>query len=135
LIACSLDAATLKEVLQAVLQNNTNIKAMNYDISAKKETLKSVSNTLNPTINIGANYNRLDLDVRSSQVGATTVGYMKFSADIYDGGKNSSIKRQKDFQFKSAKLNTNESTKEILLQAVTLFYQIRTVDENSFCPI
>jgi len=125
-----LNATTLKDIMQITLNNNTNIKAMNYNIASKKEILKSVKNTLSPTVNIGAYYNRLDLDVRSSQIGATTTGYLKFVVDLYDGGKNSSIKRQKGFELESAKLSTKISKKEILLQVATLFFQIKTVDAN-----
>jgi len=128
----SLNATSLKEIMQITLKNNLNIKAMDFDIASKKETLKSVSNTLNPTLNIGASYNRLDLNVRSTQIGATTMGYVKFGADLYDGGKNNSIKRQKSFELKSSKLNTKEATRGILLQVVTIFFQIKTIDENLF---
>ena len=126
----SLNATSLKEIMQITLKNNLNIKAMDFDIASKKETLKSVANTLNPTINLGANYNKLDLDTRSSQVGATLSGYLKFGVDLYDGGKNDSIKRQKGFEVESAKLGKKASTKEILLQVVQLFYGIKMVDEN-----
>ncbi len=130
LLPLTLNASTLKEIMQMTLKNNVNIKSMNYDINSKNETLKSVSNTLNPTINIGANYTKLDFDVRSSQVGATTMGYIKFGVDLYDGGKNSSIKKQKAHELQSTELSTDASTKEILLQVVTLFYQIKTIEEN-----
>ena len=130
LLPLVLNASTLKEIMQTTLKNNVNIKSMNYDIDSKNETLKSVSNTLNPTINIGANYTKLDFDVRSSQVGATTMGYIKFGVDLYDGGKNSSIKKQKAHELQSTRLSTDASTKEILLQVVTLFYQIKTIEEN-----
>ncbi len=130
LLPFSLNATTLEEIMQITLKNNANIKAMDYDVASKKETLKSVSNTMNPTINLGANYSRLDLDTRSSQVGATSTGYLKFGVDLYDGGKNSSIKKQKSFELQSTKFGKETSIKEILLQVVQLFYGIKTVDEN-----
>ena len=130
LLPFSLNATTLKEIMQITLKNNANIKAMDFDVASKKETLKSVSNTMNPTVNIGANYNRLDLDVRSSQIGATSTGYLKFGVDLYDGGKNSSIKRQKSFELESIRLSTKTSKKEILLQVATLFFQIKTINAN-----
>ena len=130
LLPFSLNATTLEEIMQITLKNNANIKAMDYDVASKKETLKSVSNTMNPTINLGANYSKLDLDTRSSQVGATSTGYLKFGVDLYDGGKNSSIKRQKSFELQSTKFGKETSIKEILLQVVQLFYGIKTVDEN-----
>ena len=130
LLPFSLNATTLKEIMQTTLKNNANIKAMDFDVASKKETLKSVSNTMNPTVNIGANYNRLDLDVRSSQIGTTSMGYLKFGVDLYDGGKNSSIKRQKSFELESIKLSTKASKKEILLQVATLFFQIKTINAN-----
>ena len=130
LLPFSLNATTLKEIMQITLKNNANIKAMDFDVASKNETLKSVSNTMNPTVNIGANYNRLDLDVRSSQIGATSTGYLKFGVDLYDGGKNSSIKRQKSFELESIRLSTKASKKEILLQVATLFFQIKTINAN-----
>jgi len=130
LLPLALNATTLKDVLQMTQKNNGNIKAMNYDIQSKKEILNSVSNVYNPTINIGVNYNKLDLDTRSTQVGTTTTGYAKLGIELYDGGKNSSIKRQKSFELKSTELGVNFDTKEILLQAVTLFYQIKTIEDN-----
>ena len=130
ILPLALSAATLKDVLQMALKNNANIKAMNYDIKSKEQTLKSVSNVYNPTVNIGANYSRLDLDTRLTQVGVTSVGYLKLGVDLYDGGKNSSIKRQKNYELKATKLGANATTKEILLQTVTLFYQIKTIEEN-----
>jgi len=130
LLSLTLNASTLKEIVQMTLKNNINIKSMNYDIDSKNETLKSVSNTFNPTINIGINYSKLDLDIRSSQVGTTTMGYIKFGVDLYDGGKNSSIKKQKKYELESTKLSKDVSTKEILLQVVTFFYQIKTIEEN-----
>ncbi len=126
----SLNATSLKEAMQSTLKNNANIKAMDYDIASKKETLKSVANTLNPTINLGASYNKLDLDTRSTQIGATSMGYLKFGIDLYDGGKNDSIKRQKSFEVESAKLGKKASEKEMLLQVVQMFYGIKTVDAN-----
>ena len=85
-------------------------------------------NIYNPTVNIGANYNKTDLDIHSNGVGATSTGYTKFSIKLYNGGKNSSIKRQKSFELKSAKFENDTTTKEILLQAVMLFYQIKTTE-------
>ncbi|MCF6172383.1 MAG: TolC family protein [Campylobacteraceae bacterium] len=125
-----LNATTLKNIMQMTLKNNANIKAMNYDIASKKESLKSVKNTLNPTVNLGASYNKLDIDVRSSQIGATAIGYLKFGIDLYDGGKNRSLKRQKGFELESVKLSTKSSKKEILLQVATLFFQIKTTESS-----
>jgi len=130
LLPLALNATTLKDVLQMTLKNNANIKAMDYEIKSKNQTLKSVSNIYNPTVNIGANYNKTDLDIRSTGVGTTSTGYAKFGIELYNGGKNSSIKRQKSFELKSTKLENDATTKEILLQAVTLFYQIKTAEDN-----
>jgi len=60
---------------------------MNYEIQSKKQTLKSMSNIYNPTVNIGANYNKTDLDIRSTGIGATSMGYVKFGIKLYNEGK------------------------------------------------
>jgi len=129
-ISLSLQAITLKELIQSTLQNNQNIKANQFEIKAKQKTYESVKNIYNPNLIAGASFTRLNLDRRNTQVGSTSVGFIKFSMDLYDGGKNKATKQQKMYEYKSAKFNNITNTKELLLQVVNLFFNAKTTIEN-----
>ena len=122
-LSITLEATSLKELINITLKNSTNIKAMEYLTKSKEESFKSVSNVYTPTVNIGASYSKLDIDVPTSKVGATGVGFAKFEMSLYDGGKNEAIKRQKRYEFDSAKFDKNAYIKELLLQVTTLFFR------------
>ena len=130
LLSVSLYATSLKELIDITLKNSSNIKAMEYLTKSKEENFKSVSNIYSPTINIGASYSKLDIDVPTSKVGATAVGFAKFEMSLYDGGKNASIKRQKRYEFDSAKFDKSAYIKELLLQVTTLFFQIKNIEAS-----
>jgi len=129
-ISLSLQAITLKELIQSTIQNNQNIKANQFEIKAKQKTYESVKNIYNPNLIAGASFTRLNLDRRNTQVGSTSVGFIKFSMDLYDGGKNKATKQQKMYEYKSAKFNNITNTKELLLQVVNLFFNAKTTIEN-----
>ena len=130
LLSLNLSATSLKSILYMTLQNNDNIKAINYEIESKKQTLKSVSNIFMPTLKVGANYSKINGDLPANAIGSTTLGFLKFNAVLYNGGKNVAIKKIKHYQLNSARLNANYTKKDILLQDITLFYQIKTIEES-----
>jgi len=124
------NATTLKEVINNTLQNNQNIQAMKLSNDSKKEDYNSVKNTFAPTLSIGANVIRLDGDTRAVQVGTTSSIYAMASVNLYNGGKNDAIKKQKSYELESSKLNTTTNIKQTLLNVVTLFFQAKTINEN-----
>jgi len=131
LIASSaLHAQSLKQIIDISLQNNNNIKSMQFLNQSKQKSYDSVSNVYNPSVTLGANYTKLDMDIRSVQVGDTTVGFVKVGISLYDGGKNKAIKNQKLYEYKSSQFDLQRSQKELVLQVVTLFYQIKSIQEN-----
>ncbi len=127
LLSTIINATTLKEIVQSTLNNNDNIKTSILENQAKQKIFNSVENIYNPRATIGANYSRLDLDKRVTQVGSTTNGYLKIDINLYDGGKNQATKNQKNYEYKSSLLNTITTKKENILQVVTLFFQIKTI--------
>jgi len=124
------NATTLKEIIQSTLKNNNNIKALEIETKSKQKNFTSVENIYNPTATIGVNYSRLDLDTRSVQIGSTTNGFLKIGINLYDGGRNRSIKNQKKYEYKTSLLNMATNKKETILQIVTLFYQAKTIIDN-----
>lgn len=130
LIPFSINAMDLKTMLKLTLHNNLNIKSQNYNISSKAQDYISISNTLKPSLDIGTNYSKLNLDVADAQVGATAVGFVKFSLDLYDGGKSNSIKKEKQLRVKLAKLSKTDTKKETLLQVITLYFNLLTIEDE-----
>jgi len=126
----SLNATSLKSIINSTLQNNENLKVLQSQDLSKKEIYNGVSNTYKPTLNIGANMLRLDQDTREVQVGTTSTAFIKLGINLYDGGKSSSIKKQKSYEYQISKLNTTTTTKQLLLQSVTLFFNAKTIMEN-----
>ncbi len=126
----NLNAIGLKEVLNSTIQNNLNIKSQDYNIASKNEEYKSVSNSFNPSLNIGTQYSKLDMDMRNTQIGSTAVAFAKFSVDLYDGGKNDALKKQKMYESKIANLTKQETINQTLLQVVTLYFNTKTIEAN-----
>ena len=130
ILGTALNATTLKELLTSTLKNNKNLKSIKSLDLSKQKTYQSVSNTFNPMLNIGANYLQLDGDIRNAQVGKTSIGFAKFTMNLYDGGKGIALKKQKEYEYKSVKLESSTTIKETLLSVVTLFFQTKTIQEN-----
>ena len=130
LLSVSLNATNLKEVINSTIQNNENLRSLKLKDQSLDKTYNSVKNKYNPNIILGGSIQRLDGDIRSVQVGQTAIGFAKFSVDLYNGGKNDAIKREKEYQYKSALQDTLTTTKETILQVVTLYFQAKTVIEN-----
>ena len=130
LLISTLDASSLKEIIQSTINNNQNIKASVIDSQAKEKTYNSTENIYNPVLSAGANYTRLDIDTRNIQVKDTLTGSLKFGIDIYDGGKSSATKRQKSYEYEASKLDSITTKKETILQVVTLFFQTKTIIDS-----
>jgi len=124
------NATTLKDVIEGTLNNNINLKSLEIQNRSLEKGYKSVENSFNPNINVGVNYLRLDGDTRAVQIGSTTTAFAKFSVNLYDGGKNSAIRDQKKYEYESSKLGLDSTKKETVLEAVTLYFQTKTVQEN-----
>ena len=129
-VVVSLEAVTLKELINNTLQNNNNLKANNYTQKAKKKSFESLKNIYAPKILVGASYNRLDLDVRNSQVINTSSAFAKFSVNIYDGGKNKSLKKASLYQYNAQKFQNITDTKQTILSLITLYFNLKTIQEN-----
>ena len=123
-------AITLKQLINNTLENNENLKANQYQETSKQKIFESNKNVYNPNLIIGANYNRLDFDTRNTQVGITTTGFVKFSMNLYNGGKNRALKNQKKYEYQAQKFQNITSTKQTILNIVTLYFNLKTINEN-----
>ena len=129
-LVATLNATSLKEVINMTLENNDNLKSIQTINLSKKKAYDGVDNIYNPTVNIGANILRVDGDKRAVQIGTTSTGFVKFGLELYNGGKSSAIKKQKEYEYKSAQLSSVVTKKETILQTVNLFFQIQTTKDN-----
>ncbi|SFV75375.1 Probable outer membrane component of multidrug efflux pump [hydrothermal vent metagenome] len=132
LIVSYANAASLKDILNSVAKNNELLQSSTLMTQSKNKDLESVSNIYAPNIMVGDGFSRLDGDVSNKQVGTTNVAYIKAGITLYDGGKNKAIKKQKLYQYKSNFYQKEESTKELLLQTVTLFFQAKSIEAKLF---
>jgi len=123
-------ATTLKEMIDATLQKNENLKALHIETDAKQKNYESVSNSFKPSVVVGAKYTRLDLDTRAVQVGSTGVGFAKFELNLYDGGKGEALKEEKYNEFYASKFSSKATTKDTLFELISLYFQARTIIEN-----
>lgn len=126
----SLNATTLNEIIDSTLNNNQNIKSLKLQNSSLEQTKQAYTNSYYPTLNLGANYLKLDGDMRDTQIGQTTTAFAKFSIDLYNGGKNEALKKQKEYEYKSAKNQTKQEIRKTMLQVVTLYFNAKTIDDN-----
>jgi outer membrane protein TolC len=130
LIASMSYATSLKDVIDNTLQNNQNLKAENYQVKASKSSYESQKNIFHPTLSIGANFLKLDRDLRATQIGKTTTGYAKLGLNLYDGGKSIATKKQKEYEYKSSQQSAIDTQKSTILQVITLYFNTKTILDN-----
>ncbi|SFV53465.1 Probable outer membrane component of multidrug efflux pump [hydrothermal vent metagenome] len=130
MVLSSIDAATLKEIIESTLKNNQNIKASMIDSRAKEKIYNSRENIYNPTLNAAISDTQLNIDTREIEVKNRLVGSLKLGVDLYDGGKSSATKRQKSYEYQASKLDAITTKKETILQVVTLFFQTKTAIDS-----
>jgi outer membrane protein TolC len=116
----------LKSLLDFAKQNNNLVNASKIAVHAKEKELKSAKNNYYPTLDTSAFYKRDD-DARPFQPGTTYGASAKIGFDIYDGGKKSYTKKQKENEHKSASFSYKNTKKSILLSIVENFYNLKTL--------
>lgn len=131
IVLCSiLEATSLKEIVNATLKNNDTITLAKLQKDLAHQEYRGVGNTFNPIVSLGANYTKLDADVRETQVGTTTTAFAKMSINLYDGGKLQATKGIKKYVKEALAFSVDSKSKNILLQVVTLYFQTKNmIDE------
>jgi len=122
-------ADSLQELLNIASTNNNLVKSKTLIQKAKQSELDATKRSNQPIIDIGGNYQRLDQ--RSPMVpGDIYNGYAKISYNIYDGGKKSSLIKQKTDELHSSKFDTDAFRKSLNLQIVQDFFTIKNIDSS-----
>jgi len=121
------------ESLQSLIEyangkNQLIVSSKLLQISKSKE-LEAQKSAYYPTIDVGLLYQRLD-DRSPFMPGDIYSGYAKVGFDIYDGGRKSSLVEQKNHELKSSKYETLAMKKNLSLQIVQDFYNIKNLEAS-----
>lgn len=122
-------AQNLKQLIEYADNNNSLVLSKQLEEKSKEQEIESVSSSYYPTLDVGGFYQ--NLDERTYGVpGETFSAYGKVSFDIYDGGRRSSLKNQKDSEYKASRLNTKAFKKSLSLQLVNSFYNVKNIEAS-----
>jgi outer membrane protein TolC len=120
---------SLQGLLDYANANNNLIISKNLTQKAKQKEVDSSKSASSATVDIGGYYQRLD-DRSNMMPGDIYSGYAKVSYDIYDGGKKSSITKQKQDELKASVFETTAFKKSLSLQIVQDFFNIKNIDSS-----
>ncbi|MBA1433466.1 MAG: TolC family protein [Epsilonproteobacteria bacterium] len=116
----------LKSLLELAQQNNNLLKSSQISVSSKEKELDSAQNNYYPTLDANAFYKRDD-DPTPFFPGTTYGAAAKLSFDIYDGGKKSYTKKQKNEEVSAAKFSHEANTKSMFLNITKAFYNLKSL--------
>lgn len=114
----------LKTILDFANKNNTLIQATKLNEDAKAQDIKTKTNALFPTIDIGGSYQKVK-ELSVVQPGDIYTVYAKFGYDIYDGGKKSSLINSAKNEYEASKFTTNATKQNLNLNIIQDFYLIK----------
>jgi len=120
-------AQSLKSLLDYSMANNNLVVSKTLSEKAKTKELESQKSAYYPTVDAGMFYR--NMHERSLGLpGSTYSGYGKISLDLYDGGRKSSLVKQKQEELKSSSFETEALKKSLALNIVQDFYTIKNLN-------
>lgn len=120
---------SLIELINYAHVNNNVIISKNLKEKSKKYEVESSQSLNKPTFDIGGFYQNLNKK-SPSMPGDIYNGYAKISYDIYDGGKKSFDIKSKDNELKSTIYENIAYKKNLSLQIVQDFFNIKNIDAS-----
>ncbi|QOP43431.1 TolC family protein [Sulfurimonas sediminis] len=119
----------LKSLLEFAKENNNLVNASKIAVHAKAKEVQSATSNYFPTVDVSAFYKRDDKP--SPFFPGTTYGARaKIGFDIYDGGKKSYTKKQKENEKKSASFSYKDTKKSILLGITEDYYNLKSLQAS-----
>jgi len=119
----------LKSLLEFSKENNNLVNASKIAVHAKEKEVQSATSNYFPTLDASAFYKRDD-EANPFQPGTTYGAGAKLGFDIYDGGKKSYTKKQKENEKKSASYTYNDTKKSILLAVTQDYYNLKSLQAS-----
>jgi len=107
-------------------KNNNLVNASKISVHAKEKEVQSATSNYYPTLDVSAFYKRDDA-ASPFQPGTTYGANAKLGFDIYDGGKKSYTKKQKENEKKSASYTYKDTKKSILLSITRDYYNLKSL--------
>ena len=129
IIPLFLFADDLKSLLYFAKKSNNLVNASKIVLQAKDKELQSATSNYFPTLDVSAFYKRDD-DPSPFLPGTTYGARAKIGFDIYDGGKKSYIKKQKESEKKAAFFSYEDTKKSILLSIIEDYYNLKSLQAS-----
>ncbi|MCK5293244.1 MAG: TolC family protein [Arcobacteraceae bacterium] len=123
----------LSELLSFAKENNNLVASKDFIQKARSVELEATKSLNKPTLDMGGYYQSLN-GRTPMMAGDIYSGYAKISYDIYDGGKKSSLIKQKNDELLSSAFDTTAFKKSLSLQIVQEFFIIKNFD-SSICSL
>jgi outer membrane protein TolC len=116
----------LHSLLELAKENNNLLKASKITVSSKEKELLSAKDSYYPTLDASAFYKRDD-DPTPFYPGTIYGAAAKVGFDLYDGGKKSYTKKQKEAELRAANFSYKDDAKSMLLSITEDFYNLKSL--------
>lgn len=117
----------LKGLLDFAGKNSDLVKSKLYTQDAKQKGVESQKGAYYPTVDVGAYYQRLDAK-SPFMPGTTSSVYAKAGVNIYDGGINTALIKQKESEERASGFDTQATKKNLSLGIVQDYYSIKDLE-------
>ncbi len=114
----------LKDLIEHANKHNKNIDARVLQSKAKLEEINAQKSAYWPTVDIGANYTKINPNSLVSP-GQTTTGYVSVGVDLYDGGRKGALTRAREFEYKASLFEKQAFQKSVTLDIVNRFFTVK----------
>ena len=129
IVPIAIYANSLQDLLSFANINNNLIVSKSLTQKSKQLEVDATKSLNQATLDVGGYYQRLD-ERTPMMAGDIYSGYAKISYDIYDGGKKSSLTKQKINELKYTNFDTSAFKKSLNLQIVQEFFTIKNIDST-----
>jgi len=121
LIAISINAANLKDIISSTQKENGYIKAKEYEFIAKQKDINSIKKNYLPTADIFANFTYNSPKTLTTPGRVTNLGIL-LNAKLYDGGKRANQIRAKRLENRAKSFEIKALQRSLSLKAINLYY-------------
>lgn len=114
----------LRDLIDHAHTHNPLMDSSELRSKAKAKEAEAKQSAYWPTLDIGANYSRVNPNSLISP-GETASGYISVGMELYDGGRKSALKKAKTFEYQASLFEQKAFSKSITLDIVNRYYTIQ----------
>jgi len=122
-------SSDLYTLIDYASKHNLPLQSKKTGVDSKMLELEATRRDRFPQINIGANYQNLN-DRTVGLPGVVVSGYISVGFDLYDGGKNSELKKQKRYEMVSTRFEKDAFKRSLALSIVEDFFKIKNLNAS-----